>query len=263
MALVCMTGLAACGDGGGPSDLNLPSTPTTAPKATTTIGAAAPTPPVGSPEPDLPDYVSLVAVSRVPRLAVFKSPDAARPAREIANPWYATANDPSTKIEQVFLVDTRQGNGWLKVQLPVSPNGATGWIRESDVHINKVGYKLKVELDARLITVFHRGDKIYEGPVAVGAPRSPTPTGRYFLRGVLAVPNGAPRLFGRYALGLASRTNALATSLGADDEVGIHGNNDPSALGRAVTLGSIRMENAEIAELATLLPLGTPVEIVN
>ena len=131
------------------------------------------------------------------------------------------------------------------------------------MRINKVGYKLKVELGSRVITVFHRGEVTYQGPVAVGAPRTPTPTGRYFLRGVLAIPNGAPQLFGRYALGLASRTNALSTSIGADDEVGIHGNNDPSVLGRAVTLGSVRMENAEIAKLATTLPLGTPVQIVD
>ena len=86
MAVVFATGLAACGGGGGPSDLNLPSTPTTAPQATTTVGAAAPAPPVGSPDSTLPDYVSLVAVARVPKLAVYKTPGAASPARDDREP---------------------------------------------------------------------------------------------------------------------------------------------------------------------------------
>ena len=48
---------------------------------------------------------------------------------------------------------------------------------------------------------------------------------------------------------------------GADNEMAIHGNNDPAALGHAVTQGSIRMPNAEITKLAALLPLGTPVYV--
>jgi lipoprotein-anchoring transpeptidase ErfK/SrfK len=69
-------------------------------------------------------------------------------------------------------------------------------------------------------------------------------------------------VYGPYAYGLSSHSDALSTFDGGDAEIGIHGNNDASVLGRNVTHGCIRMDNAEITKLAAILPLGTPVEIV-
>jgi lipoprotein-anchoring transpeptidase ErfK/SrfK len=43
----------------------------------------------------------------------------------------------------------------------------------------------------------------------------------------------------------------------------VHGNNDASVLGKSVTHGCIRMDNDEITKLSKVLPLGSPVEIVN
>jgi lipoprotein-anchoring transpeptidase ErfK/SrfK len=259
--LLVGAGLTAC-RGGGPDDFSLPSTPTTAPVQTTTSISGAAAPPVASPTTPLPDYVSLVALASVPRLSIFDAPGAARPARVVANPWLVVANDPTTEINQVFLVETQRADGWVKVLLPVHPNGTTGWVHQEDVKINKVGYKIKIRLGACLLTVFHRGDVVYQGPIAVGMPTSPTPTGNYYLRVVLKAPDGPESVFGPYAFGLASRTKDFTSFNGIDDEIAIHGNDDPSALGRAVTLGSVRMENAEITTLAGLVPLGTPVQVV-
>ena len=65
-----------------------------------------------------------------------------------------------------------------------------------------------------------------------------------------------------FAYGLSAHSDALTTFAGGDAEVGVHGNNDASALGRSVTHGCVRMDNAEITALSALLPLGTPVHIV-
>ena len=43
--------------------------------------------------------------------------------------------------------------------------------------------------------------------------------------------------------------------------IGIHGTNEPAALGTRVSHGCIRVANASITEMATFLPLGTPVLI--
>jgi len=48
---------------------------------------------------------------------------------------------------------------------------------------------------------------------------------------------------------------------GGDGQMGIHGTNDPTSLGRNVSNGCIRMSNAAITRLAKTLPLGVPVEI--
>jgi lipoprotein-anchoring transpeptidase ErfK/SrfK len=257
---ILIVGLAACGQGGGPSDLNLPSTPTTTPVPTARTavngGAVAST---SSPSAIALPAVSLVARARVARLAVYDSPGAAQPVRELTNPWLAVTNVPSVHVAQVFLIDAQQ-RGWVEVLLPIRPNGSAGWVRASDVTVDEVPFAIRVDLRARTMTVFSHGNPLWEGAVAVGAPATPTPTGRYYIRMLLTGSN-PKTVFGRYAFGLSSSSNAITGFAGGDAEIGIHGNDDPSSLGLAATLGSIRMPNAEIAKLAALLPLGTPVNI--
>jgi lipoprotein-anchoring transpeptidase ErfK/SrfK len=69
-------------------------------------------------------------------------------------------------------------------------------------------------------------------------------------------------VYGPFAYGLSSHSESLEEFAGGDAEIGIHGNNDPSVLGKSVTHGCIRMDNAAITMLSKLLPLGTPVDIV-
>ena len=48
---------------------------------------------------------------------------------------------------------------------------------------------------------------------------------------------------------------------GGPGQIGIHGTNEPGALGTDVSHGCVRISNASITKLARLLPLGTPVQI--
>ena len=43
--------------------------------------------------------------------------------------------------------------------------------------------------------------------------------------------------------------------------IGIHGTNEPDSIGRTVSNGCIRVDNDVITEMASFLPLGTPVTI--
>jgi lipoprotein-anchoring transpeptidase ErfK/SrfK len=142
----------------------------------------------------------------------------------------------------------------------VRPNGSTGWVHLADVNLAPNPYRIAVSLGARTITVTDAEQVIYTGPVAIGAPDTPTPTGNYYLYVLLRAPDpGGP--YGPYAYGLSSHSDALETFAGGDAEIGIHGNNDASALGQSVSHGCIRMDNAAISDLATKLPLGTPVDV--
>jgi lipoprotein-anchoring transpeptidase ErfK/SrfK len=49
---------------------------------------------------------------------------------------------------------------------------------------------------------------------------------------------------------------------GGDGQVGIHGTNDPSSIGRPVSHGCVRVANDVITRLATTIPIGTQVTIV-
>jgi hypothetical protein len=69
-------------------------------------------------------------------------------------------------------------------------------------------------------------------------------------------------VYGPFAYGLSAHSDVLQNFDGGDAEVGVHGNNDASVLGKSVTHGCVRIDNDEITQLSKILPLGTPVDIV-
>ena len=88
----------------------------------------------------------------------------------------------------------------------------------------------------------------------------PTPIGIYYIKELLKQPDPSGP-YGPYAFALSAYSNVLYSFGGGAGEIGIHGTNEPAALGSDVSHGCIRISNAAIARLARMLPLGTPVEI--
>ena len=86
------------------------------------------------------------------------------------------------------------------------------------------------------------------------------PTGDYYLYVLLQAPDPSGRT-GRTRTGCRATPTRSTRSPGGDAEIGIHGNNDASALGQNVSHGCIRMDNDAITMLAKQLPLGTPVDV--
>jgi lipoprotein-anchoring transpeptidase ErfK/SrfK len=193
-----------------------------------------------------------VAQARGSSVGVFPNAGAGAPASVLANPQPSGA-------PLVFLVQQTQGD-WLKVLLPVRPNGSTGWIRVADVTLFQHTFRIVIEEAAHRITVYHDGAIIDQEPVGIGTRLTPTPGGLYYIKELLRPPdpNGP---YGPYAYGLSGFSNVLTTFNGGDGVIGIHGTNDPAGLGHDVSHGCIRMSNAGITKLAAILPLGVPVEI--
>lgn len=206
----------------------------------------------GRPTPGEATTSSLVAQSRVPSIPVFDSPASTDPRLNLSNP-----NEDGAP--RVFLVKTRR-EGWLEVLLPVRPNGSRGWVKESDVTLGNNPFRVKVELAAHRITVWKGPTLIAEEPVGVGKADSPTPGGEYYIT-VLVQPPTPNGLYGPYAFGLSGYSNVHQSFAGGNGAVGLHGTDNPAGLGKDVSAGCIRMSNEAITRLASLLPLGTPVEI--
>jgi lipoprotein-anchoring transpeptidase ErfK/SrfK len=205
--------------------------------------------------------MSLVATATVPVVSVYDDPTASAPSRQLENPWLVDPAVPATAVPQVFLAKETRPDGWVRVLLPVRPNGSSGWVRTSEVSLAPNPYNINVERGAHRITVTNADSIVYQGAVAVGLPETPTPLGEYYLRVLIQAPDPG-QVYGPFAYGLSSHSDVLVTFNGGDGEIGIHGNDDASALGRDASHGCIRMDNAAITMLAGLLPLGTPVEIV-
>lgn len=192
-------------------------------------------------------------------VSIYRSPDAAEPMLRLPNPWLL--NGATTHpVRQWFLIRRTRGDGWVQISLPVRPNGRTGWLPPGAAQLLVDPYRIDVSLRRHRILVADGGTALYRGPVATGAPATPTPTGLYYLRVLLHNADPAS-VYGPYAYGLSAHSDALSSFNGGDAEIGIHGNDDPSVLGTSVTHGCVRMDNREITRLASLLPLGTPVRI--
>jgi lipoprotein-anchoring transpeptidase ErfK/SrfK len=196
---------------------------------------------------------SVVARARVRRVAVFAARGAKRPKRVLRSP-------NAYGVPRVFLV-VQEGPRRLRVLLPTRPNLSTGWIARRDVKLQVTPYRLVVSLRAHRMAVIHRDRFLRHVSIAVGRRAvSPTPTGRYFITELLRQPD--PRgAYGPYAFGLSGHSAVLDEFAGGDGQIGIHGTNQPSSIGRDVSHGCIRVRNDVIRRLARRLPLGTPVEI--
>ncbi len=148
----------------------------------------------------------------------------------------------------VFLVEERRPDGWIKVDLPVRPNGSTGWIRTETVSLAQTGYRIVVEIGAHRLTLYDRDRITVQAPVGVGVSETPTPGGVYYVKELLRPPD--PRgPYGPYAYGLSGFSNVLTSFGGGDGVIGIHGTDQPSSIGRDVSHGCIRVANDVITRL--------------
>ena len=163
------------------------------------------------------------------------------------------------RIPLVLLVQRRR-NGWLRVHLPVRPNGSLAWIRARGARLRVNPYRVEVSLRGHRLSLFKYGRRVTTRKVGVGLSLAPTPTGRYFVTDLIKArdPRG---LYGPYAFGLSGFSPVHTTFGTGDGQIGIHGTNQPQALGTDVSQGCIRIGNATITALARVLPLGTPVDI--
>ncbi|HEX2272797.1 MAG TPA: L,D-transpeptidase [Acidimicrobiales bacterium] len=241
LGLVATALLAACGAG---------DTGRTAPTSAPTTTAPAPTVSTTAPAPR-----STVATATVPLVNVYDSPGQPEPVRTLEHP----IRPQGTPL--VLLVVEQQPE-WLKVLLPVRPNGSTGWIRASDVSLASHSFRIVVELGAHRLTVWNGHDVFAEEPVAVGREQAPTPGGSFYTLQLLKpVEEQDRRAYGDYAYALSGFSEVLTTFMGGDGRLAIHGTMDPSSVGQDVSHGCIRMTNEAITRLVDVLPLGVPVEI--
>jgi hypothetical protein len=93
------------------------------------------------------------------------------------------------------------------------------------------------------------------------AAQSGVAVGDFFLTERLDTGNpGGP--YGPWAFGLSAYSDVYTSFAGGPGQVGLHGTNEPTKLGRDVSHGCIRVTNEAITALATELPVGSPITIV-
>jgi len=231
--------------------------PTTVQPVTTTAPPRpAVVPKVAAPEVAASQHPSsfLVADAAVAAVELFASPGTPTPARSVV------ANPTAEGLDLVFLVK-EQRDSWLRVQVAVRPNGMEAWVRAGDVHLRRVQNWIRVELGARRTTVFHADTAVFQTTVAVGRSSAPTPTGQFFVDGVVLLDDpGGPYGVGQMSVGAFS--DVYQRFGGGVGQIALHGTNAPGLLGQAVSHGCVRLDNGSLVRVMELAPTGTPVEIV-
>src|SRR5829696_7439427 len=216
-----------------------------------------------APEATEPDAAatgtSVIATVRGDAVDVFGSPGAATPERTIAA---AEVVSLPGDIPLTMLV-AEERTDWVRVHLPVRPNGSTGWLRAADVELSSTDLRVEVRLTEHRL-LLHRGDEVVlDAPVGVGRAEVPTPGGVYYVKELLQPPDPGG-VYGSYAYGLSGYSPALESFAGGAGVIGIHGTNQPESVGTDASHGCIRMRNEDVTRLVEEfgLPLGTPVEIL-
>lgn len=196
--------------------------------------------------------LSVVATAKIPSVDVYNDT-----LRQVTS---TLPNPIESGAPLTFLVRDRHGD-WLRVLLPLRPNGSEGWIKASEVTLASHHYKITVELAAHRLTVTNGKDTILDTAVGVGTVDTPTPGGLYYTKELFQPPdpNGP---YGHFAYGLSGFSNVLTSFRGGDGVIGIHGTNNPSTVGKDISHGCLRITNEAIEMLARRLPLGVPVEIL-
>ena len=153
----------------------------------------------------------------------------------------------------------RDGHTWLRIRIPMRPNGRTGWVRASALGpLNRVRTRLVVERRQLRATLYRAGRRIWRSPIGIGQTGTPTPAGRFWIREKFPVRKSGgtygPRAFGT---GAYSRLSDWP----GGGVIGIHGTNQPQLIPGRPSHGCIRVRNRAISRLYRLMPVGTPMEV--
>lgn len=179
--------------------------------------------------------------------------------------WYArTRTKWSGSGQRLMILRSAHVSGrtWLKVRLPVRPNGSSGWIPRDRVRIARSREFIVIDRSKRVLRLYRKGRRVARFRVVVGAPGTPTPLGLFALQDRVRQPEPGD-FIGPWAVPLTAHSEVLRRYDGGPGLVALHGRSGASLrdpLGSARSHGCVRMNNGRIARLARS-PLATAVRI--
>jgi lipoprotein-anchoring transpeptidase ErfK/SrfK len=160
-------------------------------------------------------------------------------------------------VQALGQTTSADGKTWFKINVPMRPNGTTGWIPAGSVSLKPTKNRIVVNRGLRFIEVYRGERRLLHAKVAVGAPGRETPLGDFYVTARF-VPDDS--FLGVFALETSAYSRL--TEWPGGGVVGIHGTSKPWLLGQAVSHGCVRVSNATALALKRLAPVGTPISIV-
>jgi hypothetical protein len=159
-----------------------------------------------------------------------------------------------------WAVSTTPTGSWGRIVLPGLPNNRTGWIRLAGHQARRTTWWVRATLGTHRLMLLNGNTMVATFPIGVGAPDSPTPTGRFNVTDLVNTgdPSGP---FGWYAFGLSGHQQNLPPGWSGGTQLAIHGTNNPASIGANQSAGCLHLTAHALAVLKAHLVPGTPVVI--
>lgn len=219
----------------------------------------------GPPSPPIPGSEVLSTPGHISRWAFVVRSVVARAtpdmhAKAVARLRLKTEDGTDNLVLALERVTDATGRRWVRVRLPILPNGKTGWVPQETLGgFHRVRTWLRIDLRRLRATLVRSGHVVFRARIGVGRHKWPTPRGEFYVRDRLeGFPSGG--MYGPLAFGTNARS-AVLTDWPGGGFVGIHGTNEPNLLPGRISHGCIRMKNRNILRLGHLMPVGTPLTI--
>ena len=187
----------------------------------------------------------------IPRPGVLLLHDAPGSERVLARVGPRTAFGSPPRLAVVG-----ESGDWLAVISAKLGNRVRGFVLRSNVRLVHVPFSVEVDQSSRRLTVWRNGIRLRRIDVAVGAPSTPTPQGRFAITDKLS--NFWPSVYGCCAIVLSGRQTQPTPGWSGGDRLAIHAGD---RIGAAVSNGCLRASSREMLYLMRVLPLGTQVVI--
>lgn len=194
-----------------------------------------------------------VAAPRTDRIPVWARPDVTRKPVLALESTYYDADARWLVLERRpgwVRVLVPYGRGALPSQAPEKVNGVSGWLRGTDIVLEKENRSVVVDLSDRTVTVTQADGTRDQLAATVGAPETPTPEGLTQVFTVTEAVNTGLSVF--LSLQSESLDGFYGTAYAA---TAIHVG---EGQGQAISNGCVRLTSADFEQLAGLDP-GVPV----
>jgi lipoprotein-anchoring transpeptidase ErfK/SrfK len=132
-------------------------------------------------------------------------------------------------------------------------------VRAQPLRLVRRAVRLEVDLSKRELVVRDGSMARRTISIAIGAPHTPTPTGRFYVTDKLRGSDFGP-YYGCCILALSGRQPNLPRGWSGGDRLAIHGSPTPT-WGEAVSNGCLHAPEADLRYLMKTVPLGTTVRV--
>jgi len=151
---------------------------------------------------------------------------------------------------------TRAGHGFRVITTEL-PNGRTGWVDGGGaLLLSRTRVSLDADLSARELRVHFGGRVVSTIRIGIGAPGTPTPTGRFAITDKLRGSDYSAA-YGCCILALSGHQTNLPAGWTGGDRLAIHG----GTTGGAVSTGCLHAAEGDLRYLMRLVPLGAQIVV--